>query len=219
MSFSSFRNWIINHDDNRSFIIVYITLAVTLSIALGLFWLCAVVGIHFLFELLRLYFKGEPPGRTIKTALWEVKLDIFLVLFAFVIAVYMDLIFGAAGLSAGARAAAGAGARFAGWQRVIRGIIISVDDFALALRAMGRKLSGRKAVTENVTPADPELKKDAGDDRASQDTAGGTLTKGDILSLSFGSICVLLLIASPFLTAFSAAEVFQLIVRELHPFP
>ena len=220
---SSFKKWIINHDENKAFVLIYIGLAVTLSIVFGLFWLCAVVGVHIILELLRQYFKGLPPLKGFSTAIWETKLDIFLVVFAFVISVYMDVILGAAGLSAGARAAAGAGARFAGWQRVIRGIIISVDDLGLVFKSMSGKIfKGKKDSPEtaaSLNTGNPAVESSVQTQAEyKSEPADSPVTKGDIASLSFGGICIFLLIAAPFLTDYSAIQVIQIIVRELHPF-
>ncbi len=42
-------DWIVNHDDRKSFVILYILLAVLLSAFVSLFWLCFVVGVHYTF--------------------------------------------------------------------------------------------------------------------------------------------------------------------------
>jgi len=210
---SSVVNWIMNHDDDKAFIITYIGLAVILSIAFGLFWLCMVVGIHFTFELLRQHYTDKPLPAALRAALWEVKLDIFLVLFAFVIAVYMEVVLGAAGLSAGARATATAGARFAGWQRVIRAIALSLDDLAQIIRAAGKHISSRQKPGEESTDTGGHT------DNGHMHTEDSGISRADICSLAFGAVCIILIISAPLFTDHTPAGVFTLIAEELHPFP
>ena len=102
------RNWIINHDDSWLFIIGYIGLAVVLSIWISLFWLVAVVAVHFLFEIVRQHTIHDSWTTIISESLWELKLDIALVLFALVVSLYMDVVLGVAGLQGAARAGASA---------------------------------------------------------------------------------------------------------------
>lgn len=46
-------DWVIRHDDSWLFTVLHIGLAVVLSIWIGLFWLVAVVVVHFAFEIVR----------------------------------------------------------------------------------------------------------------------------------------------------------------------
>ena len=193
--------WIIGHDDSRIFTIFYIAAAVILSVAVGLFWLCVVVSVHFIFELIKKYFEKNSFTLTLHdcfSALWQVKLDLGLIAFALVIAIYIDVIFGMAGISAGARMAATAGARFASWQRIIRGTVLVVDDFAYVAKAVACKGSAGK---DETSQADPKV------------------TKGDLASLVFGITCIFLILISPLLTGQSIEAVYLMIISELHPFP
>ena len=210
--------WIVNHDDSRLFVVVYIGLAVTLSIVLGLFWLCAVVAVHYIFEYIRQAYFSKAGLSTAASALWEVKLDVFLIFFAFVIAVYMDVILGAAGLSAGARTAAATASRFAGWQRIIRGVALSLDDMALVIRAAGRRIAEKTGVRSKSVKSGTPQKYDKHSDET-EDAEENGISKGDIFSLSFGFICILLIFSAPLITDHSMSDVFMIIIHELHPLP
>lgn len=199
---NTIKTWIINHDDKKLFVVLYISLAVILSIWLGLFWLCVVVGVHYLFEVIIQLDRKLPVHRALALGVWEVKLDIFLIILALLVSIYMDVILGAAGLSAGARTAATAGARFAAWQRVIRVIALSVDDLAQAVRGF---LPRRKTVgSQEGQPAEATV-------------APGLLTKGDYATLTFGALCLFFLFAAPLFTDYTMADVFQIVLDDLRP--
>lgn len=212
-------SWIINHDENKIFIAIYISLAVILSIALGLFWLCLVVAGHYVFELIRQYSQHKNLIRSSLVGLWEIKLDIFLVLFAFIISIYMDVILGVAGLSAGTRAVATAGARFAGWQRIIRVILLSIDDLAQIFKAVGKSLSDKYVKKKHVSKTQAAKTESQADQPISTEVSPDKLSKGDIVSLSFGAICLLLILCAPLLTDHSMTDVLKIILEDLRPFP
>ncbi|MDT8286836.1 MAG: hypothetical protein RQ748_06985 [Elusimicrobiales bacterium] len=199
--------WVIAHDDSRLFTFLYIGLALVLSVAIGLFWLVAVVAAHFALE----YYKQSrlPGGRTgaaARTA-WELKLDIALVFFALWLAAYMNVIFGVAGIGAGARAAAQVGSRFAVWQRVIRGVLLSLDDAAQVLRlVLGRKRKTAVALVKEMNDGD---------------TGGwkGRWSAGDKFSIGLGLASIALIIAAPLLTDHSWTGLLALLANELKPFP
>ena len=210
-------DWIVNHDDRKSFVILYILLAVLLSAFVSLFWLCFVVGVHYTFELIIQRDQGKPWRPAMAAALWEIKLDSALILFAFVIDVYMGVILGVVGISAGARVAATAGARFAGWQRMLRIVLISLDDLAQAFKAIGRALTRRANRPATPTPLPDEPTPDAAP--TPETRVQGRLAVGDILSLSFGAICAALLLLAPLLTDHTPSEVLGIIISELRPLP
>ncbi|TVQ14457.1 MAG: hypothetical protein EA361_07755 [Bacteroidetes bacterium] len=221
---SGFTNWVIHHDDNLWFNIFYIGLAVVLSIWLGLFWLVAVVAVHGVFEMYRQLLLGHSTGNAFLETLWEIKLDIGLIIFAFWLGIYLDFIFGIVGLSAGARVAANVGgraaqtgARAAVWQRFIRGFFITIDDMGLALKALGRRRS-KKEKTREVqeiiiqTPRDEVAKEQGSSWRKKYST-------GDWLALMFCGIFLLLILLAPLLTEKSAMEVLKIIAEDMKPFP
>jgi hypothetical protein len=128
---SAFRDFVANHDERWLFVGVYIALAVVLSIVLSLFWLVAVAALHYCLEYLR-QAQYHASRRDIAThALWEIKLDLALVLLALAMSLYMDVVLGVLGLQSAARAASVTRlARFAAWQRNIRAFILLADDVA-----------------------------------------------------------------------------------------
>jgi hypothetical protein len=98
---------------------------------LSLFWLVAVAALHYCLEYLR-QAQYHASRRDIAThALWEIKLDLALVLLALAMSLYMDVVLGVLGLQSAARAASVTRlARFAAWQRNIRAFILLADDVA-----------------------------------------------------------------------------------------
>lgn len=198
--------WIINHDDSNVFLVLYISLAVVLSIAISLFWLVVVVLIHFIFEVIKQSEISKGFKGVLLRASWELLLDFGLILFAFVIAVYMDIILGAAGIGAGARAGlqtvSKASARFAGWQRAIRGFFLSIDDLAQLTKFSKGK---------HDDSADKVIPK-----------YGGWVMKwsvGEKFTVIFTIISFALILLAPFLTAYNFDDVIRIILEDLVPFP
>jgi hypothetical protein len=218
----SLRDWIVQHDESWIFVAAYIGLAVILSTMISLFWLVAVVGVHFAFEWIRQRRLNPGAVTVLPEVMWELKLDFALILFAFVVTLYMDVVLGVAGLGAATRLAsatrigtiARAGVRFQGLERALRGIVLSADDVAQAVtRALGRKSRG---------PADSAAPAVAPATAASGSVWGSwTLpwTRGDWLTVLFGLACIPLLLATPWLTEHTSASALASLVQELHPFP
>lgn len=172
----SIRQWVIHHDDSWLFIGGYVAIAVVLSIY-SLFWL-VVVGIHFILELGRQQARFDDRYQMVAEALWEVKLDLALTVFALALTLYLSVVFGVLGLSstraaAGSRAAAsakratkgahvaknGKGAselsRFFRVSRIKKGVRIiglHVDDAIRVLKGM----TGGKAAKEATELDDEE---------------------------------------------------------------
>jgi hypothetical protein len=210
--------WVVRHDESRLFVVAYVGLAVVLSIWIGLFWLVAVVAVHLAFEVVRQRTRHASWRGVVAEALWELKLDLALVLFALVISLYMEVVLGVVGLQAAARAGAAAqaglrgGARFAGWQRILRGILLSVDDAAQVARfAAARGRAG--------TPAEEEAA--AGGDAETYPWGpwGAPWGRADRIALGLGAVCVLLLAAAPLLTHHTFGSALATLAAELYPFP
>lgn len=201
------KTWIINHDDSKLFIFLYISLAVVLSIVISLFWLIVVVLVHFIFECIKQSeFKSGLAGVLFRSS-WELILDFGLIFFAFVIAIYMDIVLGAAGIGAGARASVQAasrtGTRFAGWQRAIRGILLSLDDVAQVSKAITKENS--KSI-----------------DNKNTSKYGGWVEPwsfGDKTTLAFTFLSVILIITAPFLTYHTLNDVILILMQDLKPLP
>lgn len=98
------RSWILVHDDKTSFIVAYIGIAVVLSTFVSLFWLLLIVLIHFIFECIKENDGVLTRSQIFSRAMWELKLDLTLIFFAFLIDVYMDSFIILMGLSDGSRA-------------------------------------------------------------------------------------------------------------------
>jgi hypothetical protein len=205
------RDWIVRHDDSRAFVILYVVLALVLSLAVGLFWLVALVAVHLAFEYVRARHHGLGRGAAVGDALWELKLDVALVLFALVLVLYLQFVFGVLGLQAvgraGALARAGVrGARFAAWENTIRNLLITADDMARGARAV---LVIRKQAAGGVPREAPPAP-----------AAGVRQTgTGDYLSLAFGGVCLLLVVLAPWMGYDGWSAALSALAAELHPLP
>lgn len=232
---ASLYHWIIAHDDSWVFVALYIGLAVVLSAAISLFWLVIVVGVHFAFELIRQRHLLGRHGPMLAEALWELRLDAALIIFAMAVALYMDFVIGVAGLrlaprlgrvvSMGARG----GTRVAAWSRVLRGVLLSVDDVAQFLRAV---LFRKRRAAQNASDAANEssIPKNC---RKSAAAASKTPIQpkaplgrwampwrtGDWLIAGFFAVSVLLVVLAPVLTDHTAGDALSVMLMELHPFP
>jgi hypothetical protein len=225
-------NWIVNHDSKTLFVILYIGLSIILSIAISLFWLLFVVLIHFAFELVTKSRLKTGKLNIFLESLWETKLDFALVVFALWLAIYLDFIFGVAGLGAmargGAMAASRTGAsaanvggkvaqvstRFAALQRAIRGILLSLDDVGNAAKSFFQ----RKKKT--VVPAEDI---DDGNIRNLPDTSGSSWAARwgviDYIGVILFVLSAALILVAPSLTGLTWSEIIDITLKEFHPFP
>jgi hypothetical protein len=210
---TGFRAWVVRHDDSWLFTVLYVGLAVVLSIAISLFWLVAVVGAHALLEWVR---QGQlAPGvpGALRRVAWELKLDLTLVLFALALAIYMDLILGVAGLGGAARLGA-SGARMVragGWARVIRGVLLSLDDAAQLSRAAAGRLTRGRSAADPEEPAPEEVDLRPWTSR---------WTAGDHVAIWLGVLCVTALLAAPALLDYHTWPTLgAALLNELHPWP
>ena len=212
-----FYQWVVDHDDSWLFMALYIGLAVVLSIWISLFWLVVVVAIHFLFEWVRQRHHQQRPFTAVVEALWEVKLDIALVLFALALSLYMEVLFGLVGLQAagrmGAVAKAGAkgGSRFAAWEQMIRGFFLTLDDVAQVGRAVLRGRSGEPTAEPMVddTPQPLPL----------WGSWVGQWGKGDWVAIIGFVLCASFILGAPLLTDHTWVSVWATLADELHPYP
>jgi hypothetical protein len=144
MSRESLRDFVAHHDERWLFVALYIGLAVVLSIVLSLFWLVAVAGLHFALECARQAMHRQSRSDVVSHALWEIKLDIALVLIALALSLYMEVFLGILGVQSAARATAASrigirAARAAAWQRTIRGAVLIADDIVVAATRLMRR--------------------------------------------------------------------------------
>jgi hypothetical protein len=189
------RAWIHNHDDSWLFTIAYVGLAVVLSIWISLFWLVVIVGLHGVLEWIR----QRALGRGMAAVVWEIKLDLSLVLLALVLAAYMDVVLGAAGLGGAARLGAQAAVRATGWSRALRGVLLSLDDAAQVARMVAARNGG-------ATAADVE-------------EIRARWRVGDHIGVWLGVASVVLLLLAPSLTGQPPGDLAQSLLAELHPWP
>jgi hypothetical protein len=232
---SAAHGWVVHHDEKRLFVVLYIGLALVLSIWISLFWLAAVVAVHFIFELVRQASLERRGPVMLAEVFWELKLDIALVLFALVLSLYMEIALGAvsAGLAGrlailarGGRlarlvqAGAKAGSRFAGWQRALRGVLLSLDDAAQVLRALARGRGGAAAAAgAGPEPAATEVVEIESFSAGRWGSWGGSWSRGDVLATGLMLVCLGLIIAAPYITEHTWASTLTTMAKELRPFP
>jgi hypothetical protein len=202
-------DWIAEHDDRWLFTLLYVGLAVVLSIWISLFWLVAVVAAHGLLEAWALRRRGWQ-GPIAGKVLWHLKLDLTLILFALWLGLYLQTLFGLAGLGAMARTGAQAGARFVAWQRALRGTLLTLDDAAQVARAVAARRSRNGNGNKNGNGD--------GSEAVSEPPPAG-LSRGDTLTLVAGALFLLLILAAPWLTEHDAASALAAMAMDLHPWP
>jgi hypothetical protein len=218
---AAFRDWIREHDERWTFVVLYLGLAVGLSVFISLFWLLVVAGLHFALEWGRQSHYRAGRAEVLGHALWEIKLDIGLVLLALTLVLYIDIVLGLLGLQSAARAAAvtraGAriGSRAAAWERNIRTFLLTVDEMArvgYAAWLLKRRQAAGEAVERAPEPV-PETPVGPGDGWR------GRWGIGDRIGLLLVASGVLLLLVAPLLTAHDWSSAAATIFAELHPFP
>jgi hypothetical protein len=240
---SGLRDWVRDHDERWSFVVLYLGLAVGLSVFVSLFWLLVVGALHFALECGRQAHFREGRLEVLGHALWEVKLDIGLVLLALTLVLYIDVVLGLLGLQSIARAAAvtraGAriGTRAAAWERTIRTLLITVDEMArIAYAAVTiRRSAGatRRAVVsegramEAVALAAEAEAAEAASVRAAAAAAPpdpglgwrGPWGMADRIGLALVVAGLTLMLVAPFLTAHDWGTAAATLLEELRPFP
>jgi hypothetical protein len=204
--------WIREHDDRLSFVVLYISGAIILSIVLNLFWVMMLMLGHFILEIFRGYLiRTERP---FTHALWEVKLDIGLVLFALVVALYAEHVLALLGLGQAARVGQAArglevAARFGIVERALRIFVLTIDDLVRLVQA-AFKFHRRGAEPATAPPSNHIHS-------AAETVPWLSPGRGDMLSLSFAALCLILIVISPSLTGTPVADVTPKILQELSP--
>lgn len=213
------KRWVKDHDERWSFILVYVGAAIILSVYANLFWVVLLMLGHYGLEVWRHYvIEVKKP---LLTALWHVKLDIALVLFALVIALYAELVMAALGLGQAARAGqAVRGAqmltRFAIIERGLRIFFLTIDDIARIGLIVWKVMKGKNGESKrDMEDARAQLQEE--EERIHPEAKSGKLTKGDIFSLTFGTLCLALILAAPWITGLGVYETALKIITELSP--
>lgn len=213
------KRWVRDHDDRWSFILFYVGAAILLSVFANLFWVVLLMLGHYAVEIWRHYvIEVKNP---FLQALWHVKLDIALVLFALVIALYAELVMAALGIGQAARAGqAVRGAqmltRFAIIERGLRIFFLTVDDMARIGVIIWKALCGKNGKNDSdMAAARQQLKVE--EKKIHPEPRDGKLTKGDIFSLSFGSLCLTFILSAPWITGAGINETIMTLMGELSP--
>ena len=201
----SLHRWLREHDQRMSFTVLYITLALVLSMAISMFWLVAVVAAHGALEYWKLGRTG-PRDQRLGRTLWHIRLDIMLVLAALWLGLYIDLLFGIAGLGAAARTGAQVSARVVAWQRTLRGVLLSVDEAALAAKAA----LGRDKVHESPATSPRRHTRPPWQQRWSW---------GDRITVAAAALFATLIVLTPILTEHDLGEALAILAQDLHPWP
>jgi len=239
-------HWVRTHDESWLFVAIYIGFAVVLSVWLSLFWLVLMVGIHFLLEIFRQARDHEVWPAVLSMASWEIRVDLALLLLAFAVSLYMDLIMAILGLQSLGRAAVATsrvGARAVAWQRAVRAVVLGFDDVANAIRAIFMKKGGAsveaaragaggdaramppsgpaEAAPEVVSSGDPETETaDTSDARRSTVPGWGDRWGfWDRFTMALSAACVIAMVAAPPLTDSTYAQAVETLIEELRPFP
>ncbi len=174
---------------------------------ISLFWLVAVVAAHGLLEWFALARNGVT-DRRLGRILWHLKLDLGLVLVALCLGLYIELLFGLAGLGAAARTGAQTAARAVAWQRTIRGVLMTADEAALVVKA---------AVSRNGVTGKQRPTPDAPDPRPPWQIR--PWSRGDKFAITFTLTCLVLILLTPVLTHHDVGSMLDVLALDLHPWP
>jgi hypothetical protein len=231
----SLREWAREHDESWIFVVLYLGLAVGLSVLVSLFWLLVVAGLHFALELVRQAHYREGRKKVFLHALWEVKLDVGLVLLALTLVLYIEVVLGILGIQSAARAAAvtraGArvGARAAAWERNLRTFLLTFDEMLrvghagvmLTRKRMGKKGDAAKAegATDAASPARVAPAPVRPRPGPRPDAWSGRWKLGDRIGVALVGFGILLIGVAPLLTHHDWGSARSALVEELRPFP
>jgi hypothetical protein len=196
--------WIAEHDDSWLFIVFYVGLGLVLTMTISLFWLVAVVAAHAVLEWFAMGRKGVHDHRAGRV-LWHLKLDIGLVLVALWLGLYLELLFGLAGLGAAARAGAQTATRVVAWQRAIRGVLMTVDEAAHVVKAVVTRNGGKRHQQAAVIDDRPPWRR--------------TWSRGDKFAVAFTTTWAVLILLAPVLTPHTIESTLATLAADLHPWP
>jgi len=232
--------WIKHHDEHWLFVLIYLGMAVGLSIFVSLFWLLVVVAFHFALELIRQAFYRKTYSSVLLHALWEIKMDLGLVLLALTLVLYIEVVLGILGLQSAARAAAAsravhvgartgsrAGASVTAAEQWVRGILLAFDEMARVTYATIMMKKGKGGADGEPAEGDqPPASADATPEPEQAplehmpDPAwGGTWGMADHIGLAMVVVGLILLLAVPHLTIHDWSTALITLLEELQPLP
>jgi len=208
------KDWIKDHDDRWSFVLLYVGGAILLSVFLNLFWVVMLMAGNFCLKVYRNFLVAKP--QPFLTSLWQVKLDIGLIFFALAIGLYADHIFAALGLSQAARAGQAVrglqmATRFGVIERGLKVFFMTIDDQARLVNAIVKARSKKKSRVDIPEEAIPEPEAHL------PSYPWKRWGKGDIFSVTFGLTCVGLIAAAPWILDMPPMEIGHLILWQLKP--
>jgi hypothetical protein len=152
------------------------------------------------------------------------------------LAIYLDFIFGVAGIGAtarvGAQTASRAGqvggkaveasARVAAWSRIIRAVLLSLDDIGNAVKAIYQSRTKKNQAIES-TPVKPKEKLNLPNKTdALVNHTSSWFSKWNIvdyIGVVLFCLCFLLIVLAPVLIGVSLSEIIGITLNEFHPWP
>jgi hypothetical protein len=139
--------------------------------------------------------------------LWHLKLDIGLTLVALWLGLYLEVLFGLAGLGAAARTGAHTAARVVAWQRAIRGVLMTVDEAAHVVKAVVARNGAKGAAAQAAEVVDerPPWRR--------------PWSRGDKFAVIFTATWAVLILLAPVLTDHTVASTLAILAADLHPWP
>jgi hypothetical protein len=214
------RDWIRDHDESWIFVVVYLGLAVGLSVFVSLFWLVVVAALHLGLELIRQNFYRDGAREVVLHALWEIKLDVGLILLALALVLYVEVVLGILGIQSASRAAAATragariGARAAAWERNLRTFLLTADEMVrIGHAAFMIRRKGRAKGSDGEAPEGRPLRSPP---RAPWAQRWGM---GDRFGIGMIVVGALLIGVAPWLTYHDVGSALAALIHELRPFP
>ncbi len=152
-------HWMVHHDDSRLFLVGFVVLSIVLTLWISLSWLFVMVGLHFVLECVKKHYDGAGrPLRIMAWVVWDIKLDLLLVVIALVLALYTSVTLGVAGIGGATRLSVfgfrlGRLTRLSQSLRGLRMLLpLPMKDVVLASRiACVRKLDRREILKRRAT--------------------------------------------------------------------
>lgn len=204
-----FKVWIIEHDERWSFLVIYVVLAVLLTLWIGMFWLFIVVAGHFVFEMVKKRHDGCAGWtRTVVWSLWDMKFDLALVAWALVLLTYTSASFGIVGASTAGRLFMLGKGNPAFWRNLLivsRVVIVRKADRLAKLRMVADAPCPVAARAERLQCAHYPWQQ--------------PLRWYDFVCLGLTGLCLLAIGFAPLVVDESAGELALEVLRHLHPFP
>ena len=219
--------YIINHDEKLTFNIAYVTLSIVLSAVFNLYWLIVIVTLHLFLDIYVSMHSGKNFGKAVLSGLWKLKLDFVLILFSIVVFIYLEAMIGAlAGQGAkGLKGAQGVKGAASSSKIGTGGKIMKIgsqtgkalktsEKIALGLKALGPKTLATIRTVLNFADDVPRFiilwsKKET------TEKEDFKITRGDIATIGFGIIFLIMILIFPFIFDLSFSESLDFILRSL----